>query len=146
MIAYRHGISLLVFKSTSHLFAALTRELSGTLKKITLTTLFYGISFHQDRPLTAQTKDTTSASKKNYSSFAEMNYYYSINVMNSCPHAATETKRYCVTIAVLIITKQAWRDESIVSLFFPVSQHISRSTPTNRALENGKIDTQTSYI
>ena len=39
-------------------------NLSGPLKKITLTTLFYGISFHQDNPTTAQAKDVTSASKK----------------------------------------------------------------------------------
>ena len=40
----------------------------------------------------------------------------------------------------------ACRDESIVSLFFPLLQHISRSTPTYRALQNGKINTQTLYI
>ena len=43
-------------------------------------------------------KDATSASKKNYLSPADLNYHPSINVMNSCPHAATETKRYCVAI------------------------------------------------
>ena len=42
--------------------------------------------------------NVTSASKKNYSSSADLNYHHSINVMNSCPRAATETKRYCVTI------------------------------------------------
>ena len=50
-------------------------------------------------------KDATSASKKNYSSFADPNYHHSINVMSSCPHAATETKRYCVTIEVLFLCK-----------------------------------------
>ena len=43
--------------------------------------------------------------KKNYSSFADPNYYHSINVMSSCPHAAAETKCYCVTIEVLILCK-----------------------------------------
>ena len=77
-------------------------SISGLLKKITLTTIFHGASFHQDRPTTAQTKDATSASKKNYSSSADPNYHHPINVMNSCPHAATETKRYCVTIDLSI--------------------------------------------
>ena len=40
-------------------------NISGPLKKITLTTLFYGTSFHQDHPTTVQAKDATSASKKN---------------------------------------------------------------------------------
>ena len=61
-------------------------NISGLLKKITLTTLFHGASFHQDHPTTAQTKDSTSASKKNCSSSADPNYHHSINVMNSCPH------------------------------------------------------------
>ena len=61
-------------------------NISGLLKKITLTTLFHGASFHQDHPTTAQTKDATSASKKNCSSSADPNYHHSINVMNSCPH------------------------------------------------------------
>ena len=41
-------------------------ESPGTepLKKITLTTLFYGTSFHQDHRTTTQAKDATSASKK----------------------------------------------------------------------------------
>ena len=43
-------------------------------------------------------KDATSASKKNYSSSANPNYHHSIDAMNSYPNAATETKRYCVTI------------------------------------------------
>ena len=76
---------------------------SGPLKKVTSTIIFHGASFHQDRPTTAQTKDATSASKKNYSLFADSNYHHSINVMSSCPHAATETKRYCVTIEVLFL-------------------------------------------
>ena len=80
-------------------------NISGPLKKITLTTIIHGASFHQDRPTTARTKDATSASKKNYSSFADPNYHHSINVMSSCPHAATETKRYCVTIEVLFLCK-----------------------------------------
>ena len=63
----------------------------GPLKKITLSTLFHGTSFHQDHPTTAQEKDVTSASKKNYLSSANLIYHHSINVMNSCPHAATET-------------------------------------------------------
>ena len=80
-------------------------SISGLLKKITLTTIFHGASFHQDRPTTAQTKDATSALNKNYSSFADRNEHHSINVMSSCPHAATETKRYYVTIVVLFLCK-----------------------------------------
>ena len=41
-------------------------NISGPLKKITLTTLFHGTSLHQDPRTTAQAKDVTSASKKNY--------------------------------------------------------------------------------
>ena len=85
--------------------ARIYKSVSGPLKKITLTTIFHGASFHQDRPTTAQTKDATSALKKNYSSFAAPNFYHSINVMSSCPHAAAETKCYCVTIEVLILCK-----------------------------------------
>ena len=85
---------------------------SGPLKKVTSTIIFHGASFHQDRPTTAQTKDATSASKKNYSLFADSNYHHSINVMSSCPHAATETKRYCVTIEVLFLCKFIkWRND-----------------------------------
>ena len=47
--------------------------------------------FYQDHPTTEQEKDVTSASKKNYLSSANLIYHHSINVMNSCPHAATET-------------------------------------------------------
>ena len=103
-----------------------------------------------DHPTTAQAKDATSASKKNYLSSTHLNYHHSINVMNTCPHATTETNNYCVIIGQSIeischafmqvcklykwwlwifftikspdewvITKQACRDESIVSLFFP---------------------------
>ena len=64
--------------------------------------LFHGASFHQDHPTTAQGKDATSASKKNYSSSADPNYHHSINVRSLCPHAAAETKRYCVTIELSI--------------------------------------------
>ena len=56
-------------------------------------------------PQLRKTKDVTSASKKNYSSFADPNYYHSINVMSSCPHAAAETKLYCVTIQVFFLCK-----------------------------------------
>ena len=49
--------------------------------------------------------DATSASKKSYSSFADPNYHHSINVMNSCPHDATETKRFCVAIEALFLCK-----------------------------------------
>ena len=85
---------------------------SGPLKKITSTIIFHDASFHQDRPTTAQTRDATSASKKNYSLFADSNYHHSINVMSSCPHAATETKRYCVTIEVLFLCKFIkWRND-----------------------------------
>ena len=73
-------------------------NIPGPLKKITLTTLFYGTSFHQDHPTTTQAKDATSASKKNYLSSTNLNYHHSINVMNTCPHANTETNNYCVTI------------------------------------------------
>ena len=49
-------------------------NISGPLKKITLTTLFHGASFHQDHPSTALAKDATSDSKKNYlSSFNKRN-------------------------------------------------------------------------
>ena len=34
---------------------------------------------------------STFASKKSYLSSADLNYLHSINVMNSCPHAATES-------------------------------------------------------
>ena len=102
----------------------------------------------------AQTKDATSALKKNYSSFAAPNYYHSIKVMSSCPHAAAETKCYCVTIEVLILcklkyindgtnildNKTPWRVSNYetglygwkysLSVFFPLSQHISRFTST----------------
>ena len=71
---------------------------NGPLKKITLTTLFYGTSFPQDYPTTTQAKDATSASKKNYLSSTNLHYHHSINVMNMCPHATTETKHYCVAI------------------------------------------------
>ena len=71
-------------------------NISGPLKKITLTTLFYGTSFHQDHPTTTQAKDATSASKKNYLSSTNLNYHHSINVMNTCLHATTETNNYCV--------------------------------------------------
>ena len=80
-------------------------SISGLLKKVTLTTIFYGASFYQDRPTTEQTKDATSASKKNYSFFADLNYHHSVNVMSSCSHAGTETKRCCVTIEVLFLCK-----------------------------------------
>ena len=30
--------------------------------------------------------------------YADLNNHHSINVMNTCPHAATETKRYRITI------------------------------------------------
>ena len=43
----------------------LTASISGLLKKITLTTIFHGASFHQDRPTTLRTKDATSVSNKN---------------------------------------------------------------------------------
>ena len=73
-------------------------NMSGPLKKIALTTLFYGTSFHQDHPTTTQAKDATSASKKNYLSSTNLNYHHSINVMNTCPHATTETNNYSVII------------------------------------------------
>ena len=41
----------------------------------------------QDIPTTAQAKNATSASKKNFLSSADMNYHHSIKVMNSCCHA-----------------------------------------------------------
>ena len=53
-------------------------------------------SFIKIRPTTAQIKDATSTSKKNYSSFADPNYHHSINVMSSCPHAAASVKWACV--------------------------------------------------
>ena len=73
-------------------------NISGPLKKIKLTTLFYGTSFHQDHPTTTQAKDATSASKKNYLSSTTLNYNHSQNVTKTCPHTTTETNNYCVTI------------------------------------------------
>ena len=67
-------------------------SMSGPLKTLTLTTIFHGAPFHQDHLTTAQTKDATSALKKNYLSFVYLNYHHSIKVMSSCPHATTETK------------------------------------------------------
>ena len=93
-----------------------------------------------------QAKDATSASKKNYLSSTNFNYHHSINVKNMYCHATTNTKHYCVTIEQSIeifchalmqvcklykwwlwifftkssewaITKQACKDESIVSVF-----------------------------
>ena len=37
--------------------------------------------------------------------FADPNYHHLIKVMNSCLHAATETKCYCATIQVLLLCK-----------------------------------------
>ena len=48
---------------------------SGPLKKRTLTTSFYGTSFHQDHPTIAQAKDAISASKKNYLSSTNLSYH-----------------------------------------------------------------------
>ena len=73
------------------------RDISGPLKKLTLSNLFHGASFLQHHLTMVQEKDTTPTSKKNYLSFANMNYHHSIKIMNSCPYAATETKHYCVT-------------------------------------------------
>ena len=56
-------------------------NISGPFKKITLTTLFHGASFHEDHPTTAQAKDATSASKKYYLSSTNLNYHHSRNVM-----------------------------------------------------------------
>ena len=56
-------------------------KISGLFKKITLTTLFHGASFHEDHPTTAQAKDATSASKKYYLSSTNLNYHHSRNVM-----------------------------------------------------------------
>ena len=58
-------------------------SIHGPLKKITLTTLLHGTPFHHDHPTAAQTKDATSASKRNYSSFADPNYYHSIKVSST---------------------------------------------------------------
>ena len=73
------------------------RDISGPLKKLTLSNLFHGSSFLQHHPTMVLAEDATSASKKNYLSFANMNYHHSIKIMNSCLHAAKETKHYCVT-------------------------------------------------
>ena len=56
-------------------------NISGPFKKITLTTLFHGASFHEDHPTTVQAKDATSASKKYYLSSTNLNYHHSRNVM-----------------------------------------------------------------
>ena len=50
-----------------------------------------------DHPTTAQAKDATSASKKNYSSSVDANYHLSINVMNWCPHGNMETWKQSAT-------------------------------------------------
>ena len=105
--------------------ARIYKSVSGPLKKITLTTIFHGASFHQDRPTTAQTKDATSALKKNYSSFAAPNYYHSINVMSSCPHAAVETKCYCVTIEVLILCKLKYINDGTNILDYKIPWWVS---------------------
>ena len=46
---------------------------------------------------------------------------------------------------VWVITKHACKDETVISVF-SLSQYISRSTFTYRALYFGKIETQTSSI
>ena len=71
-----------LFQHTKHRTLPNSANISGPLKKITLTTLFHGASFHQDHPTTAQAKDATSASKKNYLSSANLNYHHSVKVMN----------------------------------------------------------------
>ena len=59
-------------------------NISEPLKKIILTTLLHGASFHQDHLITAQVKDATSASKKNYLSstetFWQENEWYILNI------------------------------------------------------------------
>ena len=123
-----------------------------------------------------QAKDATSASNKNYLSSTNFNYHHSINVMNMCHHATTDTKHYYATVEQgieifchtfmqvcklykwwlwifftikssdeWVITKQACKDESIVSVFSPIS-YISHSTSTYQALYNRKIKTQTFYM
>lgn len=37
--------------------------------------------------------------------FPDPNYHHLMKVMNSCLHAATETKCYCATIQVLLLCK-----------------------------------------
>ena len=56
-------------------------NISGPFKKITLTTLFHGASFHEDHPTTVKANDATSASKKYYLSSTNLNYHHSRNVM-----------------------------------------------------------------
>ena len=56
-------------------------NISGPLKKITLTTLFRGASFHQGHPAAAVAKDATFTSQKNYLSSTNLNYHYSTNAM-----------------------------------------------------------------
>ena len=86
-------ISRLDTETTPHHFDTQNTEtlpnsanISGPVKKITLTTLFHGASFHQHHPTTAQAKDATSASKKNYLSSINLNYHHSINIelISSC--------------------------------------------------------------
>ena len=79
------------FQYTKHRNSTELSTLIWTLKEITLTTLFYGTSFHQDHPTTTQAKDATSTSKQNYLSSTNLNYHHLINVMNTCPQATTET-------------------------------------------------------
>ena len=78
-------------------YVEVERDISGPLKKITWTNLFHGASLLQHHLTMVQAKDATPTSKKNYLSPADMNYHHSINIINSCPHVATETKHYCVT-------------------------------------------------
>ena len=78
-------------------YVEVERDISGPLKKITWTNLFHGASLLQHHLTMVQAKDATLTSKKNYLSPADMNYHHSINIINSCPHVATETKHYCIT-------------------------------------------------
>ena len=78
-------------------YVEVERDISGPLKKITWTNLFHGASLLQHHLTVVQAKDATPTSKKNYLSPADMNYHHSINIINSCPHVATESKHYCVT-------------------------------------------------
>ena len=62
--------------------------------------------------------------------FADPNYHHLIKVMNSCLHAATETKCYCATIQVLLLCKFILYINDVTNILnnslsvFPLSQHI----------------------
>ena len=83
-------------------------NISEPLKKIILTTLLHGASFHQDHLITAQAKDATSASKKNYLSstetFWQENEWYIFNIyFNVATFLKMGVYIYFIIIIIIII-------------------------------------------